>query len=213
MKRKRILVFSPHPDDDAIGCGGTIRKHVIQGDIVRVIYVTSGEGGGHGRPLGETKSLREKEARNAAQILGISEVEFWGHPDGGLVVTRQLVTQLRTVIQEWEPNILYVTHNDEMHLDHQAAAKIVRNALSGPDAPVKKPLVYMFEVWTPLQRMDEVVDISPYLNVKIAAIQAHKSQCDVLSFDEAFLGLSRYRGELFSWPNGDYAEIFLRMRL
>ena len=70
----------------------------------------------------------------------------------------------------------------------------------------------MFEVWTPLQRMDQIVDITPYIETKIAAIRAHKSQCDVLGFDDAFLGLARYRGEMFSWPEGDYAEIFAQVR-
>jgi len=67
-------------------------------------------------------------------------------------------------------------------------------------------------VWTPLQRMDQNVDITPYIETKIAAIRAHKSQWDVLAFDDAFLGLARYRGEMFSWPEGDYAEIFAQVR-
>ena len=71
----------------------------------------------------------------------------------------------------------------------------------------------MFEVWTPMQRMDEVVDISPFIHVKLAAIRAHQSQCEVMRFDEAFLGLGRYRGAMHSWPGGDYAEIFTRLRL
>jgi LmbE family N-acetylglucosaminyl deacetylase len=70
----------------------------------------------------------------------------------------------------------------------------------------------MYEVWTPLQRIDEIVDISPYVKTKRAAIRAYKCQCDVLAFDEAILGLNRYRGEMHSWPGGDYAEIFCRLR-
>ena len=63
----RILVLSPHPDDEAIGCGGTLRKHVVEGDAVRVIFLTSGEGGGHGRTAEETRRLREREARRAGR--------------------------------------------------------------------------------------------------------------------------------------------------
>ena len=59
--------------------------------------------------------------------------------------------------------------------------------------------------------MDEIVDISPYIEVKCAAIQAYKSQCDVVRFDEAALGLNRYRGALHGWPGGDYAEVFMQV--
>ena len=77
-----VLVLSPHPDDDAIGCGGAILHHTTQGDQVSVIYLTSGEGGGHGRPPTETARLRENEARTAAEIMGVISVEFWRLPDG-----------------------------------------------------------------------------------------------------------------------------------
>ena len=70
---KKILVISPHPDDEAIGCGGTLSKHTTEGDIVEVIFLTSGEKGGHGRSESETAVIREKEAQKAAEILKLSK--------------------------------------------------------------------------------------------------------------------------------------------
>jgi N-acetylglucosamine malate deacetylase 1 len=209
---KRILVISPHPDDEAIGCGGTLRDHATQGDIVRVIFLTSGEKGGHGRSPEETGPLREREAQTAAQILGISQLEFWRQPDGACHATRRIVDRLCATIAEWKPAVLYVTHGKEMHSDHRAAARIVQRAMYALKS-ITGPVVRMYEVWTPLQHMDEIVDISSHIDDKVAAIRAHKSQCNVLRFDEAILGLNRYRGELFSWPDGDYAEIFVEMQL
>jgi N-acetylglucosamine malate deacetylase 1 len=208
----RVLVISPHPDDDAIGCGGTLRRHVLDGDQVRVIYLTSGEEGGHGRPPDETAHLREDEARTAAQILGLHEVEFWRLPDGACRVTKDVVDRLQAVIVDWQPDRIYVPHEQEMHPDHRAAARLVRRSLAGLRQS-ELPVVAMYEVWTPLQEMDEIVDISGYLDEKLAAVHAHKSQCDVLKFDDAIRGLNRYRGEMHSWPGGDYAEIFRWMRL
>jgi LmbE family N-acetylglucosaminyl deacetylase len=206
-----ILVVSPHPDDESIGCGGTLRKHVLDGDKVRAVFLTSGERGGHGRSLEETKSLREEEAREAAAILGLDQIEFWQVQNGHLRASRKLLDRLRENIAEWPADIVYVTHDREMHPEHRAAARLVRGAVAGLNGRVRKPDVLMFEVWTPLQRMDHIVDITPYIETKIAAIRAHKSQCDVLGFDDAFLGLARYRGEMFSWPEGDYAEIFTQV--
>ena len=71
----------------------------------------------------------------------------------------------------------------------------------------------MYEVWTPMQRMDHIVDITPYVDIKRRAIRAHKCQCAVMKFDEAILGLNRYRGEMHSWPGGDYAEVFVAMKI
>lgn len=208
----RVLVISPHPDDEAIGCGGTLSKHIAEGDDVMTIFVTSGERGGHGLPPDETRVLRESEARKAAAILGYKEIEFWRVPNGKLRVTMEYVEKLQSKISEWQPDLIYVTHDKEMHPEHRAAAGIVRKAISLKQDLLTRPKVLMYEVWTPLQKMDHIVDISMYMDTKIYAIQAHKSQCDVLSFDEAIAGLNRYRGEMHSWPGGDYAEIFIYMK-
>jgi LmbE family N-acetylglucosaminyl deacetylase len=96
--------------------------------------------------------------------------------------------------------------------DHSAAARLLKRALSGSKRRHGNPEVLMFEVWTPLQEMDQIVDITPYVKIKREAIRAYKSQCDVMRFDEAALALNRYRGEMHSWPGGDYAEIFRRLR-
>lgn len=210
---KKILVVSPHPDDESLGCGGTLRKHVVEGDEVHVIFITSGERGGHGRPKQETLYLREKEAEEAAAILGITSIEFWREKNGGFHVTKLAIERLQAKLLDFRPDIVYVTHEREMHPEHRAAARLVERALSNGMAEKIRPDVYMFEVWTPLQDMDHIVDISEYVDVKRKAIQAHKTQCEVMDFDDAILALNRYRGEMHSWPGGDYAEIFVRMKI
>jgi LmbE family N-acetylglucosaminyl deacetylase len=206
---KRVLVISPHPDDEAIGCGGTLRHHIVSGDEVHVLFLTSGEQGGHGRPLAETIIVREAESAAAKKILGIHEIEFYHLPDGAVRATPSAVARLSTKLRSWRPDIIYVPHTGEMHPDHKAAARMVRLAVGG----IKKtrPIVLMYEVWTPLQHMDEIVDITAYAKIKRQAIRAYRSQCAVMSFDDAALGLNRYRGEMFSWPEGEYAEVFARL--
>jgi N-acetylglucosamine malate deacetylase 1 len=210
---KRVLVISPHPDDESIGCGGTLRDHVVHGSAVHAVFLTSGERGGHGRSMKETTRVREQEAKRAAEVLGIAEIEFWREPDGAVRVTRRLVDRLCRKLKELSPHVIYVPHEREIHPDHQAACRLVRRALSAVNSAVIKPAVMQFEVWTPIQQIDHVVDISPHIDLKMSAIRAYKSQCAVLRFDEAVLGLSRYRGEMHSWPGGDYAEIFSILRL
>ncbi len=209
----RVLVLSPHPDDESIGCGGTLRGHVLDGDLVNVVFLTSGEAGGHGTPPDETARIREAEAHAASRILGLQQIDFWREPDGKLRATEQLVDRLRAKLQEVQPDVVYVTHDREMLGDHSAAARLLRRALLGSQKRNGKPAALMFEVWTPLQQMDQIVDITPHVEVKRQAIRAYRSQCSVMRFDEAALALNRYRGEMHSWPGSDYAEIFRTLRL
>ena len=206
----RVLVISPHPDDESIGCGGTLRKHAAQGDRVEVVFLTSGENGGHGRAPEETIRLREGEARRAARILGLSAVEFWREPDGAIRVTPPLVQRVRAKLKQARPDVIYVTHDLEMHPDHRAAVRLVQRALHGLTG--RKPDVLMYEVWTPMPAMDHIEDISKFMAKKLQAVRAYRTQCAVVDFVEAVRGLNRYRGEMHSWPGGDYAEVFTRLR-
>ena len=96
-----------------------------------------------------------------------------------------------------------------MHRDHRAAVRLLRRALKRVRRRID---VLMFEVWTPLQRLDHVEDITKHIRTKLRAIRAYRCQNDVVGFDEAFRGLARYRGEMHCWPEGEYAEVFARLR-
>ena len=117
----KVLVVSPHPDDEAIGCGGSIRWHVEQGDEVLVLFLSSGEGGGHGRGEAATIEIREAEARAAADLLGYEQSHFWRLPDGGLTPSEPLAERLRHLLGAEGIGLVYVTNGREMHPDHRAA--------------------------------------------------------------------------------------------
>jgi LmbE family N-acetylglucosaminyl deacetylase len=204
----RVLVLSPHPDDESIGCGGSLRKHVMDGDEVRIVFLTSGEAGGHGLAPKEAAAKREAEGHAAAAVLGVDGVEFWRLPDGALSVSPEGVARLRRVLEEWRPETVYAPHDAEMHPDHRATYALLRAALDRGGEAVNDVAVRLYEIWTPLQRMDVIVDITPFIEVKLEAIRRHESQVGVMRLDEAAAGLSRYRGEMHSWPGGPYAEVF-----
>ena len=209
---ERVLVISPHPDDESIGCGGTIRRHVVAGDAVHVIFLTSGEKGGHGRSEAETIRIRERESRSAQRILGYQSLDFYGAPDAALRSDPGMVARVTQKMHDWRPSVLYVPHEREMHRDHRAAARIVKSAIARIPRS-RRAVTLMYEVWTPLTRMDEIVDITPFIAIKRRAIRAYRTQCAVLDFEAAIIGLNRYRGEMFSWPEGEYAEVFARMKV
>ena len=199
-------MVAAHPDDEAIGCGGTIRQHVLAGDAVDVVFLTSGEAGGHGVPPEEAGPAREAEAHAAAAILGVRNLEFWREPDGRLRARRALIDRLRGPPRgATDRTLVYAPH-----LPRRAP----RPPSRGPDRPggdagvAAAPDVLLYEIWSPLGAMDHIVDITDTIEDKVAAIRAYRSQGRVMRFDEAFRGLARYRGEMHSWPGGPYAEVF-----
>lgn len=198
-----VLVVSAHPDDEAIGCGGALRRHALDGDRVSAVFLTSGEAGGHG--IEDPGPAREREAHSAASILGIEELQFWHEPDGRLRAGGALVDRLAEEIRRRRPSFVYAPHERDDHPDHRAAARIVQRATR---AAGRRVAVRHFEIWSPIEDIDDVVDISEVIDDKLRAIRAYRSQCAVMAFDEAFRGLARYRGEMHSWPGGPYAEVF-----
>jgi N-acetylglucosamine malate deacetylase 1 len=199
----RILVVGAHPDDEAIGCGGTLRCHVLAGDDVRALFLTSGENGGHG--IDHPGETREREALQAAKILGLGDIQFWHEPDGRLRARRELVQRLAGLIAAWRPSLIYAPHERDDHPDHRCAARLTASAAASSGHPSE---IRQYEIWSPVIRIDHVVDISEAIDDKLRAIRAYRSQCAVMRFDDAFAGLARYRGEMHSWPGGAYAEVF-----
>lgn len=189
---KRIIVFAPHPDDESIGCGGSIAKHTKSGDTVTAAFFTSG------------KSGREVEARKAAKILGVSGVEFMRFKDCFLSYSEETVGKVAKILDKAKPDLVYMPHESEGDLDHQNSFKIVAEVLK--KFYHGKPTVLCYEVWTPIQTPNYYEDITDVVEDKKKAIEAHKSQVARFDFSRAFLSLNAYRGVMSG--KSDYCEAF-----
>ena len=212
---EKLLVFAPHPDDDVIGCGGTIARNIAQGNQAVIVYLTSGEAGSLGCSPAQLLSLREEEATNAAALLGVSDLVFLHQPDGYISWNQKLLETLVSIIRSRQPSMIFLPHGREEVRDHQQSCQIILEACkraAGPWFPacgrqswsVDKILAY--EVWTPLDRYNLTVDISAFMQLKLTALREHKSQLTDIAYDEAVQGLNRYRG--ITSGTGQYAECF-----
>lgn len=204
-----MLVIAPHPDDEAIGCGGQIRLHVLAGDEVEVLLLTGGERGRPGEDEEETAIVRIHEAYEASMVLGSTVVKYFRYPDGSLTASGELVNDIAALIAERKPDRIYVPWYKDGHSDHRAAAEAVKYCL---EKSILSPEVWAYEVWSPLEEYDIAVDITDVIGVKLRAIRRHESQVNRIRFDEAALALARFRGELHNRPHGPYAEVYKRVR-
>lgn len=200
-----VVVVAPHPDDDAIGCGGTICLHANKGDRVVVAYLSSGELGLKHLPRDAAWRIREQEAGRCSEILGVSAMHFLRHPDWYLDTrVAAVAADLAPLLTREAPQLLYLPHEGETHPDHRAALSIVRAALRATG--IAAPTLLTYEVWTPLPDWYHVENVTPVMRRKLAAIRCHESQVTQLPYDRASLGLGLYRGATAGACR--YAEIF-----
>ena len=200
----RILVLSPHPDDESIGCGGSICQHADAGHRIVSVFLTSGELGLKKLSREAAWQIREAEAHAAAKILGIAETHFLRQPDWTLAdAVEPATTALGPIVSSERPELIYVPHSAEWHPDHKAAGVVVRHALSLAGLA---PEVRAYEVWTPLAQYDLVVDITALMPRKLQAIRAHASQFHEIDYARAAEGLNAYRGAIASRTL--FAEVF-----
>jgi len=200
-----VVVISPHPDDESLGCGGTLCRHADRGDRIVVVFLTSGELGLEHLPREEAWRIREKEARRAAEILGVAQLHSLRGPDWMTGQhRRKLAAALRPILQREAPELIYLPHAGESHPDHKAALPIVRSTLKASGLAAMRLRTY--EVWTPLTEYDHVEDISAMMPRKLKALRAHRSQLGEFDYVQAVRGLNQFRGALAG--KCDYAEVF-----
>ena len=189
-----IMAIAAHPDDIESWCAGTLAQSIMQGTTARLLLVTSGE---HGSSDPEARdemigSLREKEARLAAERLGLAEVVFLRYPDGGVEDTGALREDLVRWIRRWRPEVLF-THDPEhpfppylCHRDHRITGRVALDAVyplardhlafSNHLKEGLKPHAVK-EVWLFASNQPNTwVDISQGFTLKIEARLAHESQ-------------------------------------
>jgi LmbE family N-acetylglucosaminyl deacetylase len=201
----KVLIIAPHPDDEVIGCGGTIRLRVEQGDEVAVAFLTSGELGLKHLPAAKARQIREHEAKRAAQILGAGNLFFLRQPDWTLGDHMKSASKaLKEVLSSEKPRAIYLPHPTDGHPDHRATLPILRVALKNRSGP--RPQLLGYEIWTPLTVYDVVMDISKVMTRKLRALRSHASQLNEFDYVKAVTGLNQYRGELAGTCR--FAEVF-----
>ena len=178
-----VLAIGAHPDDVELGCGGTIAKLLSEGKKVAILDLTEGELGTRG-----TNETRAIEAKNAAEILGISARENLKMRDGFLINSEEYQLRIIKAIRTYQPEIVFCNAVDDRHPDHAKAAKLASDAcfLSGLIKIETEESGKKQEKWRPKQvfhyiqwknlEPDFVIDISGFLDKKIESCLAYKTQ-------------------------------------
>lgn len=217
----KILVFAPHPDDEILGVGGSIVKHINAGDEVYVCIVTKGQ-----PPLFtniERSILNQEDAKRCHNFLGIKKTFFLDFPAADLesVKRYELNGRLLQVINEVHPDIVFIPHIGDMQKDHQIVVDACMVALRPKYFPqVKRILAYetLSETDWNLPNTSNAfipnvyVNIESTLEAKLEALSYYSLQ--ISEFPDtrsvgAIESLAKYRGSLMHWKA---AEAFMLIR-
>ncbi len=178
-----ILAFGAHPDDVELGCGATIAKEVSLGKKVGIVDLTRGELGTRG-----SAELRDVEAANAAKILGVAVRENVRFADGFFTNDKAHQLEIIKMIRKYKPEIVLCNAIDDRHIDHPKGSKLVSDAcflsgllkietiLDGEKQEHWRPKqVYHYIQWKNIEP-DFVVDVSGFMDQKVASVKAYSSQ-------------------------------------
>lgn len=178
-----ILAIGAHPDDVELGCGGTLAKLISEGKKVAIVDLTQGELGTRG-----TNITRAEEAARASEILGISARENLKMKDGFILNVEENQLQLVKMIRKYQPEIVLGNAIDDRHPDHAKAAKLISDAcflgglvkieteLDGNNQTAWRPKhIFHYIQWKSIPP-DFVIDITDFMDTKIEACLAYKTQ-------------------------------------
>lgn len=219
---KSMLVVAPHPDDETFGCAGLIAQKLKLGAEVSVVFLTNGENSLANVPQEEIKLYRQKSAKDAAKILGVSTIYFLGLKDGAIPRKNDesfvdAVKKITQIIEEVTPLELYCTHAHESWSDHNAAAELTIVALQKLDKPIS---LYMYWVWVwfsvPLKRMN-VLNFSQTYHLSIGDVMKTKKEAIDCYLNALHVSKEPYCGRLpkmflkaFEWPYEVFEKVEYR---
>ena len=217
----KVLAVGCHPDDLEVGCAGTLRKFVENGDDVYMCHVANGNLGHKLIMPDELREMRHQEAENAAAVIGAKKI--YDLDVGDIRVNSHdlnLVAKMVKVIKEVEPDVI-ITHSPNDYMtDHNETSKLVFNASFGasvdhlvPELPSTgiAPIYYMDTLAGVGFIPEDYVDVSGQIETKLKALSCHESQIkwmlehDKIDFLDFVRTCAKYRGLQCSVP---YAEGF-----
>lgn len=187
---KNILVVVAHPDDEVLGCGGSIARYVKEGSRVSTLILGEGVTSRYKkRELADKKELFDlkAQAEKAARVLGVKRVFFSDFPDNSFdsVPILKIIKEIEEIKEIVKPSIIYTHHYGDLNVDH----RVVYNAVLTAFRPLKKEIVreiYSFEVFSSTEWAgpnkeihfipDTFVDISKTMEKKIEALKCYEKE-------------------------------------
>lgn len=215
MSKTNVVVIAAHPDDELLGCGGTLARLADEGHQVTAIIACEGESWRYGEEgVGQVSHIEK-----AAKILGIGEIRHFKLPDQRLETLPQtdIITPIEEVLREVKPGIVFVQYGGDVNSDHQMLFKAALVATRPTEEFIE--LILAFDTassteWAYPRSFvpDTWVDISPYLDRKLEAMACYESEVRDYPHPRSIKGLEYKARAYGNQCCLDAAEAFMTIR-
>lgn len=212
---KKVLIIAAHPDDEILGCGGTMARHADEGDEVSVVFMTNGVGArGKGEDNSQNPKIRTTALDKALEIVGARLLAHLSWPDNEMdsVSLLKVAQSIETQLSTFEPDLIYTHHGGDLNLDHRLTMQAVLTA-ARPQPGSTVSTIYSFEVasstaWQgsslhPQFCPNHYVGIEKQLERKLAALDAYHEEMRPFPHarsNEALNHLAHFRGSQVGLP-------------
>lgn len=188
IANKKVLIFSPHQDDELLGCGCTIKKALQLKAQVKCIYITDGSQSlSNDLTIEEMIEVRKAEAMRLTEHLGMDEPVFLGCPDSFLEPDDEnAINNIAKVIENYKPDVIFIPYFLDGHKDHTAVSSLYLASLELIDS-CKELETYCYEINSPISvyGITHYIDCTGCLDSKKDAMKFYESQ--TMSFESIFL--------------------------
>ena len=198
-ENEKILIISPHPDDECIGMGGFLSHYGTQCDVW---VISDGVAGKSVEDNRDIISVRKVEFQHEMQFYHVNSYKMFDLPDGHLSEYEDYMR----ILDIGQYNKIFVVNGDDISVDHRAVYRMLIKAL-GRYHSVNSLEVYQYEVTYPLKRVTHYFDISKYVEKKTLGIMYHKSQLSIFDYIRPSIALNNYRAGFVN-GNCEYVEAF-----
>ena len=218
----RVLVIAPHPDDETLGCGGTLLKHVAAGDSVSWVIVTKAH---EPRWPAEVIERRERQIEQVSATYGFAKRFRLSFPAGRLdaVSLEDLMDSINEIVIEVRPDWIYTVHAGDVHSDHRAvfdatmsAVKSFNSASKGVSRLLSYETISSTDATPPTPATvflpNVYCDITPFLERKLEIVSLYEGEVHPYPLPralESIRALARFRGATIA---AEYAEAFMLLR-
>jgi len=206
---ENVLVISPHPDDEIIGCGGTLIRMLKEGANVSVVQLTDGSNSCALKDVPQhiKKTIRLEEAKVVATNLGFSELFLFKEIDSHLTYTGDNVKKLSDLLNRLHPKVIFVPFINDKHPDHVVANEILSKSLESSTLNLSGVNVLSYEVWNFVPPNSFCI-IDNQFDKKSEMLMKYPTAMKVVDYVHSCESLNSYHAYNLFGKKG-FAEVFL----